>query len=124
MSRIEQKALESVARGVGFSTLAITCVGAGLSFDPTLAAKSIAILCTLLAIVLMALGERARYRSVKRTETWILLERHERPPPEVAQKVVGEAIRKAMLHFARMTSAASIAFWTVTLVLELTLTQP
>lgn len=118
MSVIDEKAFESVGRAFGFCALGIGCVGMGLSFDPVMATKTTAILTTLLALALIAFGERARYKSVRDTETWVLLEKADRPQGDAAQKIIGAAIRRAFLRFALLASALAIGLWVATLVFE------
>ena len=46
---------------------------------------------------------RARYAAVmpyKRTELWIMLDETERPMPEIAQRIIGVALRDVYLRFA------------------------
>ena len=117
-SKVDEKANESVGRAVGFSALGIGFIGMGLSFDPVMAAKSVAILTTLLALTLMALAERALHKRVSETETWVLLEQHERPPREAAQQIIGGAIRYAQLRYARLSALLSIGFWAFTILMQ------
>ncbi|MBU2583183.1 MAG: hypothetical protein KJ622_15855 [Alphaproteobacteria bacterium] len=67
-----------------------------------------AILSLVICFVLLLLAFRAPFRHYKSTETWLILPKPDRPPPAVAQQVIGTALQEAYFWFAKF--AASIAF--------------
>ncbi len=108
----------SVGRACGFAGLGIFCLMFGLSFEPALSARAGGMLCAILAAVLYLYAHRAPARPYKRTELWTILRKPDRPPPEVAQKIIGDILRDAYLKFARQTAIVSAALWIVALILE------
>ena len=101
MRAIENAAFTSVGRACGFFGLAIFCVMWGVSFQPDLAARVGGWLCLSAAAYLSVCALRARTRPYKRTETWLILPKTERPPAEIAQRVIGEALRETYFWFAK-----------------------
>ena len=89
MRDLEQVAVQSVARGVGFGTLAISLVVVGLAGYPTLALKSGAALTLLMWAILRLKALRAPRRPYKRTEVWLMLEPRPDWPAEIAQRLIG-----------------------------------
>lgn len=110
MDAIENAAFVSVGRACGFAGLGIFCLIFGLSFEPVLAARTGGALCLGLTLLLAAYAFFARTRPYRRTELWLILARDQRPPAEVAQKVVGEALRATYLWFAQQTSTMAVVF--------------
>ena len=107
MDAIENAAYVSIGRACGFAGLAIFCVMFGLSFDPAYAAQVGGMLCLGTAGILVFRGWTAQTRPNKKTELWIIIAKDDRPPAEIAQRVIGTALREAYLWFAQ--SAAIIA---------------
>jgi hypothetical protein len=93
LERIRKAADESVARACGFAVLGIGSVMAALSFDALLAAKSGAILTSLMAAVLHARAEQAPKRPFKTTEVYAILDRKLGVPASHAQLLVGNALQ-------------------------------
>ncbi len=108
MDAIENAAHVSIGRACGFAGLGIFCVMFGLSYEPDLAARAGGTLSLVVALILAFRAWTARTRPYKNTELWIIIDKDKRPPGEIAQQVVGEALREAYLWFAE--SAALIAF--------------
>jgi hypothetical protein len=112
---IERAAEHSVARGVGFGALAIALTVAGLAGYPPLALKFGAGLCLLMWAVLRLKALRAPQRPYKRTEAWLMLEPRPNLPPEVAQRLVGAALRAALERHARYALVAAVVLWLASL---------
>jgi len=119
MKEIENAAYVSIGRACGFSGLAIFCLMFGLSFEPVLAAKAGGVLSLMLAGILTGYGFYARRRPYKRTETWLILPKDKRPPPEIAQQVLGNVLRDSYLWFAQQVAYVALVFLGVALLLGL-----
>ena len=117
MSDVERAAEQSVARGVGFGALAIALVVAGLAGYPQLALRSGAVLALLMWAILRLKALRAPRRPYKRTEVWLLLDPRPAWPAEVAQRLIGEALRRTLDRYARFVLVAAIGLWLASLVL-------
>lgn len=118
MDAIENAAFTSVGRACGFSGLAIFCLMFGFAFDPALSARIGGSLCLLVSFILAAYAWRARSRPYKRTETWLILAKEERPPPSVAQQLIGQALRETYTWFARQSAVFAIVLLAASLVLD------
>lgn len=118
MDAIENAAFVSVGRACGFAGLGIFCLIFGLSFEPAFAARTGGALCLGLTMLLAAYAFRARTRPYKRTELWLILDRSQRPPASVAQKVIGEALRTTYLWFAQQTATISVVLLVAAVVLK------
>jgi hypothetical protein len=104
---IETNAWISVARGCGFAGLATTCAMVGFSYNPVLALKFGGYCALLTAVILLLKAWRATYVRYTATETWTMLEKHERPPAPVAQVMISRARQRMLYHFARLSAAIS-----------------
>ncbi len=113
METIRRCADLSVRRGCGFAGLGIFCMVVGLSFDPFVAAKSGAILCSLMAMTLALMAGRATARPYRRTEVFIMLDRKTGLPDEVAQRLVGEALRDSLFQHAELAALVALGLWIV-----------
>jgi hypothetical protein len=115
MSEIERAAELSVARGVGFGALAVALVVAGLAAYPQLALRSGAALTLLMWAILRLKALRALRHPYKRTEVWLLLE--PRPPwtAEVAQRLIGAALKRMLERYARFVLIAAVGLWLASL---------
>ena len=107
-SRIRQTAVLSTARGCGFAGLAIVTAMLGFAHDPPAALKFGGYASLLTCFVLILMGLRATSTPYKRTEIWLLLEKHERPPAAFAQQVIGTVRRDVLLRFARFNGAIAL----------------
>ena len=108
MNEIENAAYVSVGRASGFTGLAIFCLIFGLSFDPAFAAQVGGMASLIFAFILVWYALRARTRPYKKTEVWLILKKEFRPQAEIAQQVIGVALRETYYWFAKQ--AATIAF--------------
>lgn len=119
MSEVERAAELSVARGVGFGALAIALVVAGLAGYPQLALRTGAGLALLMWAILRLKALRARRRPYKRTEVWLILARRPDWSDEVAQRLIGEALRHAFERYARHVLVAAVGLWLASVALPL-----
>lgn len=117
MDEIERLADLSVKRGCAFALLGILTVMTGLSGTPLLAVKSGAILLALMVVVLSFRALFARNQSCRRTEVWIMLGQHNRPPEAHAQRVIGEALHATYWRYAELAAAGSLLLWILALAL-------
>lgn len=111
MEEITKAAQLSVGRGVGFAALAISCVVMAVSFDLVLALKTAAGLAAILCGTLAMRGLNSLNRNFKRTEVWVLLDRKVSVSHEVAQRLIGGALRDAYYHNARLTGFTAAGLW-------------
>ncbi len=119
MQAIENAAYISIGRACGFAGLAVFCLVFGLSFEPVLAARTGGVVCLGVALILGFRAFRAPLRPYKQTELWLILSKDERPPAELAQRVIGEALRGAYIWFARQAAALAAVLLAVSIVLQL-----
>lgn len=118
MHELERAALVSIGRAYGFAWLAIMCIMFAFFFQPPLAAMVGGILCMALTAVLGGYAWYARYRKYDRTELWLILPVDERPPADVAQRVIGRVLRDTYAWFARQAAIMSIVFLCIGVVLR------
>jgi hypothetical protein len=100
MQKVEELALISVSRAVGFAALAIGTTMIGLSADIMNCLKAGGILTLMTSLILLMKGLRAPQRDYKRTEVWIMMAPDDRPNAAVAQGVIGEVLKRTYLTFA------------------------
>jgi hypothetical protein len=111
VERVRVAAETSVGRAVGFAALGIGCVVLGLSSYPVLALRSGAGLSLLTAAVLYLHALRAEHRPYRRTETWLLVDWPAALPQELAQRLIGTALGRALQRYAHICAAAAVLFW-------------
>jgi len=121
MEAIENAAFISVGRACGFVGLAVFCIVFGLMYDPVFAARAGGLITLGLAAILSGYAHFARTRYYKRTEVWTILKKEDRPPENIAQRMIGEVLRVTYIKFARQTALVSLTFLAVSLVLQFTL---
>lgn len=119
MDAIKTAAFISVGRAFGFASLGILCLMLGLSFEPVIATRAGGIMGLGLTAILTVFGLHARYRSYLDTETWLILAKSDRPPTNIAQQVIGEALHDTYLWFAARAIAGSVLLLAMSLVLKL-----
>ena len=113
MEDMRRIAFEVVSRACLFASLAIFCVMVGMSFMPKLAFQAGGFLTTVMATVLIHKAFEARTKDYRRTEMWLYLEKHERPPAAYAQWASATVLRETYLTFALWTSMISIGMWAI-----------
>lgn len=119
LQTIEDLATFSVARGCGFAGLGIFTFMIGMMSEPQLALATGGILTLVTALVLFARAAQAIQRPFKRTEVWIMLKPAERPRQDIAQQIIGNALRDAYLRFALQSAWLSAALLTASLIARL-----
>ncbi|MBM3531184.1 MAG: hypothetical protein FJX62_24180 [Alphaproteobacteria bacterium] len=121
MEHMRRVAYETVLRACGFASLAIFCVMIGMSFQPKLAFQAGGILTILMSAILMLKAYEARTKDYRRTEMWLYLEKHQRPPAAYAQWASATVLRETYLRFALWTSMIAIVMWVLALMIPITL---
>jgi hypothetical protein len=116
MEKLRQMAFLSVGRAVGFGGLGIATLMAGLSFDPVLALKCGGTLLLLLLAVLL-LKAQLPASNFRATETWLLLDKQDRPDERYAGLLVSNVLRDTYLWFARWTAGLASVLWILALML-------
>ncbi|MDP2356442.1 MAG: hypothetical protein Q8M31_10340 [Beijerinckiaceae bacterium] len=105
---VETNAWISVARGCGFAGLATVCGMVGLSFDPPQALKFGGYSALITTSILLLMAWRAPDVRYSRTETWIMLDKDERPPRPIAQSVISRARQRVLYWFANVTAKIAV----------------
>jgi hypothetical protein len=108
MDAIERAAFISVGRACGFGGLAIITFMVGLSFDPALSAQMGAVFSLGMTGVLVYRGASSPGRPYRSTETWLILTESDRPEPQLAQALIGAALREAYFWYGRCTALVTI----------------
>jgi hypothetical protein len=111
VENMRRVAYVTVLRACGFGSLAIFCFMVGLSFSPRLAFQTGGTLTLLMTGVLALKALEARWKSYRRTEMWLYLEKEHRPPAAVAQQMTSAVLRETYLTFAMWTSLVAITMW-------------
>jgi hypothetical protein len=119
MERMRQAAFQTVQRACLFGALAIFCLMVGLSYDLKLAFKAGGMLTLLMAVILLYKAREARTKPYRKTEMWLFLPKHDRPPDDTAQWASATVLRETYLNFALWTSAVAIAMWAIALAIGL-----
>jgi hypothetical protein len=100
MHKVEELALISVGRAVGFAALGIGTLMLGLSSDLLSCLKAGGILSLVTSLTLLMKAYRAPVKDYKRTEVWIMMEPIDRPSATIAQNVIGDVLKRTYLTFA------------------------
>jgi hypothetical protein len=119
MEHLRRSARVSVGRATAFAVLGIFCVMIGLSFEVGLMVRAGAILSLILTLTLILKAELALRQDHRHTEMWLLLPPDQRPPREVAQRLSAAVLRETYLRFALTSAAASVALWSLAVLLWL-----
>jgi hypothetical protein len=119
LARIESLAELSVGRGCGFAGLAILTFMIGLSWDPVLACRVGGLLALFVCALLLLKAWWAPYRSVRKTELWMMLEPSQRPVAAVAQRVIGATLQTCYLRFALLAAGLSAALLAMSISFQL-----
>jgi hypothetical protein len=72
-----------------------------------------------MAGILIYKAHEARTKPYRKTEMWLYLPKHYRPPDDYAQWASATVLRETYLNFALWTSAIAVAMWAVALLLSL-----
>jgi hypothetical protein len=119
LERLDQLATISVGRGVAFAGLAIICMMIGFAGHLPAFLKAGGIGSLLVTAILLLMAQAAPRKAYKRTELWLMLNEHERPPGEVAQKLIASARQNALYRFAQIAAIASAAFLSTSAISQL-----
>ncbi len=106
---IERLTLISISRGVGFAALAVLCLMVGFAADFVNVLRAGGIGSLLITIVLYFKAQNTSPERYKRTEVWIMLDPRERPPEDVAPRMVAEARRTILLRWTERSAWISAA---------------
>ena len=66
-------------------------------------------------------GSRAHAVNPRETETWMMLRQDQRPPKEIAQRVIGRALRQAYFRYARLAVVTTLSLWGMSVAVRLVL---
>ena len=116
LGTIEYLAGVSVARGCGFAALAIVTFMVGLSDQMHVACKAGGISTLGTCLILAIRGLTAVTTPYKRTEVWIMLDAADRPKPEVAQQIIGTAMRDVYFRFALHAALIAVTLLSASMV--------
>ena len=119
MERMRRIAFQTVQRACLFGALAIFCLMVGLSNDLRLAFKAGGTVTILMAGILVYKAREARTKPYRKTEMWLYLPKHYRPPDDYAQWASATVLRETYLNFAFWTSAIALVMWAIALLLAL-----
>jgi flagellar biosynthesis protein FliR len=108
MDPVERAANLSVGRACAFASLAILCVMVGFSFQPDLSGRVGGFFALLASVVLLVKAWFAPTKPYRDTETWLILNGADRPPPETAQQLIGQTLRRIFLEYARFAAVLAI----------------
>jgi hypothetical protein len=117
MEAIERVAHVSVGRACGFCGLAIICFMVGFSYEPHLSARVGGMFTFIVTLVLILKAFIAPRQPYKSTETWLMLADEDKPPPAVAQTVIGSVLRNVFLQYARYGAGATVVLMSAAVVL-------
>jgi hypothetical protein len=119
MDPIRRAAHTSVARGMGFTALAVFTMTIGLSFDPLLAARTGGVLSLITTVVLMLKARYAHRVDHRSTEAWLILEEDERPPADHAQRLTATALVEAYTLFARYSAGTAAGLFGLAVIVSM-----
>jgi hypothetical protein len=119
MERMRRIAFQTVQRACLFGALAIFCLMVGLSYELRLAFKAGGTTTILMTGILIYKAHEARTKPYRKTEMWLYMPKHYRPPDDYAQWASATVLRETYLNFALWTSAVAVAMWAIALVLSL-----
>jgi hypothetical protein len=119
MEKIEEIAAFCVGRAVFFGSLAIACVMVGFSFNPVSSLRSGAFMTLIMAAILFAKAASATRQNPKSTEVWLYLDQNSRPADGPARQVFAQVMRETYGRFAQKALAAAVAFFLLSVLLQL-----
>jgi hypothetical protein len=118
--KIEHLTAISIARGVGFGALTVICFMVGFASSPVNVLRAGGFGSLLICMVLYFKGLNCNPRNYRHTEVWIMLDKHEREPSEVAGVMISNARRTALFRWAHGAAWAAASMLSVTVLLMLT----
>ncbi len=81
----------------------------GISFNPSLSLKLGGYCALLTSAILLLKAWRAAQVRYSHTETWLMLNEHERPPRPIAQVVITAARQRMLYLFASHSAKVALA---------------
>ena len=119
MDRLEKLAWVSVGRGCGFAGVALLTLMFAFSFHLPLAFKVGGIVALITCLFLLMKGWHAPNRPYKRTELWLMLKPEDRPPAAIAQRIIGQVLRRTYFTFALHSAFVASGFFALSLLLTI-----
>jgi len=116
MEDMRRVAYATVLRACAFGSLAIFCFMVGLSFEPRIAFQAGGVLTLLMTGVLLLKALEARTKPYRRTELWLYLPEHLRPPAASAQQLTSVVMQETYVAFAQWTSGVAVVMWVIAFV--------
>jgi hypothetical protein len=107
---IERYTTLSIARGVGFGALTVFCFVVGFSGDTVNVLRATGLGAFFISITLLIKAVNASTENYKRTEVWIMLPECDRPPLEIAPRLVADIRRKLMFRWALRAAWVTVFF--------------
>ncbi|MGL4636860.1 MAG: hypothetical protein ACRCWF_12830 [Beijerinckiaceae bacterium] len=105
--KIERLTTLSVARGVGFASLAVFCFMIGFAGDIVNFLRSGGIGALFIAIGLLIKARNSDARFFRKTEVWIMMSEDMRHPAERAAQMVTDARRLVLLRWSLRAASAA-----------------
>jgi hypothetical protein len=105
--RIEALTTLSVARGVGFAALAVFCIMVGFASDTVNMLRAGGLGALMITVVLYAKANNTSPERYRSTEVWIMLDKDQRPPDELAAGMVCRARRTVLLRWSERSAWAA-----------------
>ncbi|ALK10686.1 hypothetical protein [Blastochloris viridis] len=109
MEELRKLAFFTVAKGSAFGLFAIFLIMLGFSAVPTFSLRAGGFLALLMTMILLAKAWGAARADYRRTEMWLLLPRHHRPPEAHAKWAVTTVLHDAYITFAMRSAALAAA---------------
>ena len=100
----------SIARGVGFGSLAVFCFVVGFSGDTVNLLRAAGFGSFLISITLLIKAVNSSQKNYRRTEVWTMLPEHDRPPTEIASRLVTTIRRKVLFQWSLGAAWATAIF--------------
>lgn len=119
MDTLRNAAYVVAGRACGLAGVAIFFLMFAFAFDPALAARIGGGVCLLVTVILVLYALTARHRRYDHTELWGMLGKENRPPADIAQEVIGEALRESYFWYARQAALYSIALLVISIILQI-----
>lgn len=118
MEQVEKMALVCVGRACGFAALGIVTFMFALCMEPAVCFKAGGILTLMTCAILIVNAWQAPAKPYKRTELWLMLEPEERPRDAIAQSVIGAALERTYLMFARHAALIAMCLLALSLLVR------
>jgi hypothetical protein len=90
----------------------------GFSYNPVIALKFGGYCALLTTAILLLKAWRAAHVRYTATETWAMLEKHERPPAAIAQVMIARARRRMLFSFASLCARISVGLFVLAILMQ------